>query len=167
MEIETLKQQPVDFFNFKKVQQNLISDLKYYSFEDRVFDLSTLFVSKLNERMTEIIGSKTYMNVAKNYKGNGVNENHLIFNGVYKLAPLDGYFGFIPEKNQIEIKEKIEKLKNNPFLKQNFELVILAPLNNFATENNIKAIDPIAFAYFKEGEHCYEKNYLITLSQWI
>jgi hypothetical protein len=153
--------------NFIKTQKNLITELQYYSFEERTFDLSELFKSKINKEMSTIIGSNVYCGVAKNYIGKGVNANHLIFNGVYKLAPIDEYIGIIPENNQIEIKQKFESLKSNPFLKQKFELVILAPLNNFSSDSNINAIDPICFAYFKDGENCYEKNYLITLSQWV
>lgn len=146
--------------NVKRTQENTISHLKYYSFEDRVFDLSEMLKSSLNQEYTNVIGSNTY--VSRDF---GIEDK--IFNGVYKLSSIKNYIGFIPEKNQIEINTKFQSLINNPFLKQDFKILILAPLNNFAEENNIKAIDPIAFAYFKEGENCYEKNYLITLSQWI
>ena len=151
----------------ERTQKNIISHLKYYSFEDRVFDLANLFKESIDQSYTETIQATTYEGVVNRYEGKGVRQHHPIFNGVYKLAPIEDYMGYIPEVNQLEIYQKYQKLIENPFLKQKFELVILAPLNNFATENNITAIDPIAFAYFKEGEHCYEKNYLITLSQWV
>lgn len=151
----------------KKTQKNTLKHLHYYSFEDRVFDLADMFKSNLNEKYTNIIKAATYEGVADHYKGKGARKHHPIYNGVYKLAPMSKYMGYIPEINQKEINDKFQALKDNPFLKQNFKLVVLAPLNNFATDNNIKAIDPIAFAYFKEGKYCYEKNYLITLSQWI
>jgi hypothetical protein len=144
----------------KVKQKNTLKHLEYYSFEERVFDLASLFKKSLNEEYTNIIGSNVY--VSREF-----GEKNKVFNGVYKLASIENYMGFIPEKNQIEINEKFQSLNKNPFLTQKFKILILAPLNNFAEENNIKAIDPIAFAYFEEGENCYKKNCLITLSQWI
>ena len=76
--------------------------------------------------------------------------------------------GNIPSENEGEIYRKFESLVNNPFLEYSFELVILAPLNNFAEQSNITAIDPIVFAYFKRGSYTQQdENYLISLSQWI
>ena len=149
--------------DIKKTQKNIISHLRYYSFEERVFDLATLFSSNLCKERTQIIGANVYKDVARHYNSHKHRECHPIYNGVYKLAPLSVYMGFIPEKNQIEIKKRFESLQKNPFLKNKFELTVLAPLNNFAEENNIKAIDPIAFAFYKEDQD----TYLITLSQWV
>ena len=161
--METLLETKKPNLQITRTQSNFISHLNYHSFEDRVFDLSSLFINSVSKEHTETIGANVYKNVANHYSSNQYGANHPIYNGVYKLAPLNIYMGFIPEKNQIEIKNRFESLQKNPFLNKKFELVVLAPLNNFAEENNIKAIDPIAFAYFKsEGD-----NYLITLSQWI
>jgi hypothetical protein len=153
-----------------KIEETIKNTVKwagYSSFEERVFDLSQMIKSSIDAEYTKIIGSNTYVGLAKDYKSQEPRKHHPVFNGVYKLAPITEYIGFIPERNQTEINDRFKSLIENPFLKQKFELVILAPLNNFAQENNITAIDPIAFAYFKDGENCCEKNYLITLSQWV
>lgn len=163
--MEELIIEPVFDVDVPKV--NKLEHLGYYSYEERVFNLANYFKNNIDENMTETIKATTYRGVSAGYEGYGAIKNHLVFYGVYKLAPFEEYFGYIPIKNQIEIKEKYEKLISNPFLTQKFELVILAPLNNFASENNIKAIDPIVFARFTTGKHCYEKDYLITLSQWV
>lgn len=163
--MEELIIEPVFDVDVPKI--NKLHDLGYYSYEERVFNLANYFKKNIDVKMTETIKATTYCDISYSYVGYGVNKNHLIFCGVYKLAPFEEYMGHIPIENQIEIKEKYAKLVNNPFLTQKFELVILAPLNNFASENNIKAIDPIVFARFTTGEHCYEKDYLITLSQWV
>lgn len=146
---------------------NHLKHLNYYPFEERVFDLVELLKSNINKEYTNTIGATTYEGLARHYVHDGPRKNSIIFNGVYKLAPFSEYMGFIPEENQIEIGEKYNSLLGNPFLNQEFKLVILAPLNNFAEENNIKAIDPIVFAYFTEGENSSERNYLITLTQWV
>ena len=150
----------------EKPQENILKELGYYSFQERVFDLSKTIKHALNEEYSKVIGANVYEGLAKHYSGKSPNQNHIIFNGAYKLAPFNLYMGNIPLSNQLEIKEKYEYLLSNPFLNQKFELVILAPLNNFAEENNIKAIDPIVFAYFTEGDY-NQRNYLIALSQWI
>ncbi len=163
--MEELITEPVFDVDVPKI--NKLHHLGYYSYEERVFDLADYFKKNIDVKMTETIKATTYCGVSSSYVGYTAMKNHTIFYGVYKLAPFEEYFGHIPIKNQIEIKERYEKLVNNPFLTQKFELVILAPLNNFASENNIKAIDPIVFARFTTGEHCYIKDYLITLSQWV
>lgn len=150
----------------EKPKKNILKEFNYYSFQERVFDLSELIKSSLDEKYSSLIGANVYKGLCKEYDGSEYNPYHPVINGVYKIAPMSLYMGEIPLKNQMEISKKMNFLTDNPLLKQDFELVVLAPLNNFAEENNIKAIDPIAFAYFKEGEHCYEENYLITLSQW-
>lgn len=162
--LKTLKSIEIPNLEVKPPQKNHIKNLNYYSFEERVFDLANLLKESLDEKSSKVIGANVYISrkFRKNYDGSSP-----IFNGVYKLDDIENYMGFIPEKNQLEIKTKFESLINNPFLNHEFKLMVLAPLNNFAEENNIKAIDPIAFAYFKEGEHSNEKNCLITLSQWI
>lgn len=162
---EIIIEQPV--FDVDTPKPNILRHLGYYSYEQRIFDLANYFKKNIDVKMTETIKATTYCGVGSTYIGYGAMKNHTIFNGVYKLAPFEEYFGHIPIENQIEIDEKYTQLINNPFLTQKFELVILAPLNNFATENNIKAIDPIVFARFTTGEHCYTKYYLITLSQWV
>ncbi len=162
--IELQKDLKYPNLDIRVTQGNKLKHLKYYSFEERVFDVASLFNSSLDEEYTKVIGSNTYC--SREFEPNH-RDTDIIFNGVYKLAPMSEYMGFIPEKNQIEINTRFESLVNNPFLNQDFKLMILAPLNNFATENNISAIDPIAFAYFEDGEHCCKKNCLITLSQWV
>jgi hypothetical protein len=151
----------------KKPSENALKELGFCSFEERVFDLSKLIESSLDVSRSSVINANVYKDIARKYVGKGVNKNHVIFNGIYKLAPLDEYFGFIPMTNQVEIKTKFELLKSNPFLKFEFELVVLAPINNFAEENNITAIDPICFALYKEGVNIFEPNYVIALSQWV
>lgn len=146
---------------------NLLRDLGYYSYEERLFDLAEMFKKNVNIKYSKTVGAMVYEKVADRYKGSQPRMNHLIFNDIYKLGPFESYMGNIPQKNQVEIKNRFNALLENPMLNQEFELVILAPLNNFAEDSNIKAIDPIVFAYFKEGENCYERNYLITLSQWL
>lgn len=163
---ETLELQTINL-EVQKPKENILKHLNYYSFEERLFDLSEMIKESLNEEYTKVIQANTYEGLANRYEGDGPTKHSPIFNGVYKLAPFKEYMGNIPFDNQLEIKDKYQSLLNNPFLNQKFELVILAPLNNFAEENSIKAIDPICFAYFKEGKNCYEKNYLISLSQWI
>ena len=147
-----------------KKELNILSKFKHQNYTERLFDLCEMFETSVNKKMSEIIGSSVYEGVARNYCKH---RNHLVFNGIYKLAPIETFLGIIPQENQMEIKVKMESLKDNPFLEQNFELLILAPLNNFAGESNITAIDPVAFAYFKSGENCYERNFLIKLSQWL
>lgn len=148
----------------KRTQENKMSHLGYKSYEDRVFDLASLFKNSLDEEYTKTIGSNVY--VSRDFK-DPWRETELIFNGIYRLEKIELYMGLIPEKNQIEISEKMKILRSNPFLKQKFTLKILAPLNNFASESNISAIDPIAFAYFEDDKYCYRNNFLIYLSQWI
>lgn len=145
---------------------NILKELNYYSFEERLFDLSTLFKDNLDKDLSRAIGTPVYKNVIHGYKKSGARQTHPTFNGIYKLAPIDIYMGKIPKINQEEISSRFDTLVNNPIFKHSFELVILAPLNNFAEDSDIKAIDPIAFAYFDEGEHS-RITYLITLSQWI
>lgn len=159
-ELSDFKEITLPNLEVKIKQKNTIKHLNYYSFEERVFDLASLFKENLNKHYTDVIGSNVY--VSREFE-----EKNKVFNGVYKLSSIKNYMGFIPQKNQKEINDKFKCLVENPFLKQDFKILILAPLNNFAEDNNITAIDPIAFAYFKEGEDCCEKNCLITLSQWI
>ena len=74
----------------KVKQKNTLKHLEYYSFEERVFDLASLFKKSLNEEYTNIIGSNVY--VSREFE-----EKNKVFNGVYKLASIENYMGFIPD----------------------------------------------------------------------
>lgn len=146
----------------KVSHSNSLKHLGYKSFEERSFDLANLFKNNIDKEFTESIGANVYCSrefeISKHRKS--------VFEDVYKLSSMKEFIGIIPEENQREIAMKMKTLQENPFISFKFKLVILAPLNNFASENNTQAIDPIAFAAFKKGENCYTRDCLIYLSQW-
>lgn len=83
------------------------------------------------------------------------------YEGVYSLDFISNFLGNIPTKNQDDINNALVVLQKNPFFEFK-NLMVLAPLNNFASTNNVSAIDPIVFALieFKNNE------YLIPITQW-
>jgi hypothetical protein len=86
------------------------------------------------------------------------------FQDVYKLDKIENFIGIIPTNNQQEIISKRNLLKNNALLeKQDFNIFVLAPVNNFATTSNVIAIDPICFCKI----HIKQKIYLLPLTQWV
>lgn len=145
-------------------KENILSCVGYEPFEERTLSLISSFERAIHKRFTESLGENVYSfrDIIGHY-GEPINEE---YKGVYKFGSLSDYIGNIPAENQNEIIFKYNKLKKNAFISFDFKLCVLAPINNFASENNIKAIDPIVFVYFREHKDRGD-YYLIPLTHWV
>jgi hypothetical protein len=156
---------------------NKINHLGYTSYIDRINNILSMFDDAFVKDLTETFNYPIYD--CKKIKGLNIsfwNEYtpsvfEATFDGIYKLDKLKTFIGLMPLKNQLEIKEKIEILqqsKSFSLIKHDQDklenLVVLAPMNNFAIESNIKAIDPIVFLYVRTLKN---NHILIPLTQWI
>ena len=140
----------------EEVGINILTSLNYRSFKERQNNIIDYLNRLLSKEMTDFLSFPVY-SFDQYFPAFEKQE----FEGIYRLGLMSDFIGNIPEKNQIEINERIGLLRSNPFLDY-VNLMILAPMNNFASESNIKAIDPIVFAVCK----IKDKNYLVPLSQW-
>lgn len=176
--VETIK--PLLKTTYDLVETNLISDLGYKSFQERTKSLIEGLENSIIDKYSKALGINCYdlyKATGKYFKYNKEEEKMakgLKYMGVYKFSNLSDYIGEIPEKNQREIKTKLDILKSHSFIKVlgwDFKLMVLAPLRDFADEENIKAIDPIVFAWTPYGRNNRDINsigaLLIPLTWWV
>ena len=144
------------------IQNNNLTKFNHRSMKSRTLSLIDSFEKSLIKKKTMALGINVYSfgdmyDYNRNSEGSkpawvserryeGPNMGSYVFSGVYLLDTLDKYIGEIPEDNQQKIIERFNLLDNCYFLNVRKDLLILAPINNFAYQNNISAVDPIVFA---------------------
>ncbi len=151
----------------RKTSENILNKNKigfdYKPYSERVNNVLLYLNKMLSTKFTEFLNFPIFsLKGYHSFKGIEIEK-------IYNIDLLENFMGNIPLKNQEEIIRNLEILQKNPFLQlikvQGYnrpQLFVLAPKNNFATENNESGIDPIVFA------HCIINNeqYLIPITQW-
>ena len=141
-----------------KKEDEILSTLGYKSFSKRVDNILLKLDSIKNEELSNFLNFPIY-----DERESRVDWVKHDLEGIYSIDLLDNFIGEIPFEKRNDIVENMELLNNNPFMKVSHKLLVLAPKNNFATTNNINAIDPIVFVHA-----CIkEKYYLIPIAQWL
>jgi hypothetical protein len=141
-----------------KKEDEILSSLGYKPFSKRVDDILLKLESLKNKELSNFLSFPVY-----DEREGRVDWVKHDLEGIYSIDLLDNFIGDIPFEKKKDIIANMELLNNNPFMKVSSKLLILAPKNNFATTNNIEAIDPIVFAHV-----CIkQKYYLIPIAQWL
>lgn len=171
------------------IQDNSLSKFNHRSMKSRTLSLIDSFEHALLKKKTMALGINVYsFNSMEDYNrgsqhhnrpkwlkqnnSEGIATRAYIFDGVYILDDLQNYIGDIPEYNQQKIKERYDLVRDCYFLKIDKHLKILAPMNNFAYQSNISAVDPIVFAVdnSKKSRHSAPNSlsgaHLIPLTWW-
>lgn len=143
------------------------SSNNYKPFLERQNDLLKHLNDKLDSELTKFLNYPIYgdifSNFEKEYNVNEIPTGKYIFDGIYMIDSITNFIGTIPDDKQVEILENIKTLKSNPFFDTDYyRLYVMAPLNNFAIENNITAIDPIMFMSVK----VHNVTKYIPIAQW-
>lgn len=140
-----------------KKEDETLSTLGYKSFSKRLNNIILKLDNLKNKKISEFLNFPVY-----NESEHRVDWVKHDLEGIYSIDLLDNFIGDIPFEKRKSIVENMKILDNNPFMSISSELLILAPKNNFATTNNINAIDPIVFVHA-----CIQKKYyLIPIAQW-
>jgi hypothetical protein len=143
----------------------------YNSFTDRTANLIQLLEVCKARTLSKYLNYPVFdFNEIRNYMDKGRYEtvsdkgyHELWFQDVYKMEKIQSFIGIIPMPNQLVINERIKTLLDNPFLEmKHYELLVLAPANNFAGTNNVQALDPVVFCKLTVRE----LKILIPLTQW-
>jgi hypothetical protein len=141
--------------------------LNYRPFLERQNDLLKYLNEKLDNDLTTFLKYPIYGDIFGKFIEER-NENlsptgRYIFDGIYIIDEINNFIGTIPDNIQIDILEKIKTLKLNPFFDtRSYNLYVMAPLNNFAIENNITSIDPLMFMSVK----VHNVTKYIPIAQW-
>ena len=156
----------------------LTSKFGHYSYEQRLASLINTLKSREDRELTKFFNYPAY-SVNSWIDPTSDDLINLSLNGIYDIKPVTLFLGSIPPENQKQVEEAVEVLEKHPFLKlikhEHYPsrkyynvLYVLAPKNNFASESNIKAIDPIVFILCSRvNEHRQTNYYLIPVSQWV
>lgn len=174
MNIEKIK------FPVVEVKTNTLSkEFGHYNYEQRLVNVINILKNKQDKKISEFFNYPVYKVNSWVDINNYSNVIDKSLDDIYTIKPITSFIGVIPEINQKEIKNAMDVLKKHPFLKlfaddkawcQTYTrtLYVLAPKNNFASENNIKGIDPIVFVLCTNiDEHGYTNYYLIPVTQWV
>jgi hypothetical protein len=152
--------------NTIETKPNIIGKLGYKPWDSRHNLAIQILKSWSNNKVTEFLKFPVFDAPRPRYFNLNPYEDipYNIRGGIYQIGFLSDYIGDIPLKNQEDIRDNYKLLKENPFVKleEEFPILILAPRNNFASESNLKDIDPVVMCV----AIIQDDQYLIPLTQW-